>query len=190
MLHRLIAGSILLGSIGLFAVTANAQVKDTTSSAKKFGYVGVEKCGMCHKTEKQGKQLSIWQGSKHAEAYKTLQTEKADKIAKEKGFTTKAVETKECLGCHATGYDADASLKGPKFKVEDGVQCETCHGAGSEYMKVMKNKEEAMAKGLIVPKDKEKFCTGCHNSKSPTFTGFDVDKYWAKISHMIPKDTK
>ncbi|MGE5352690.1 MAG: multiheme c-type cytochrome [Acidobacteriota bacterium] len=188
MLHRLLAGTILAGSIGLFAVSANAQDKDT--STQKFGYVGVEKCGMCHKTEKQGKQLSIWQNSKHAQAYKTLQTEKADKIAQEKGFKTKAAETKECLGCHASGYDVDASLKGAKFKVEDGVQCETCHGAGSEYQKVMKNREEAMKKGLVVHTEKEKFCTGCHNSKSPTFTGFEYDKYWAKISHMVPKETK
>ncbi|MCU7494348.1 MAG: cytochrome C554 [Ignavibacteria bacterium] len=188
MLHRLIAGSILLGSIGFFSLTANAQDKDTGD--KKFGYVGAERCGMCHKTEKQGKQLSIWKESKHSQAYKTLQSEEADKIAKDKGFTSKAADTKECLACHVSGYDVDASLKGAKFKMEDGVQCETCHGPGSEYQKVMKNRDEAMAKGLVVHKDKEKFCTGCHNSKSPTFKGFDYDKYWAKISHMIPKDTK
>ena len=35
-------------------------------------YVGVESCGMCHKTEKQGSQLSIWQNSAHAKAFETL----------------------------------------------------------------------------------------------------------------------
>ncbi len=102
-------------------------------------FIGVEACAMCHKTEKQGSQLSIWQNSKHAKAYETLKTEQANNIAKEKGFSTPAVETPECLKCHASGYNVDPSLLGKKFKVEDGVQCETCHGAGSAYkdMKIM-----------------------------------------------------
>jgi len=41
---------------------------------------------MCHKTEKQGSQLSIWQNSRHSKAYETLKTDKANQIAKEKGF--------------------------------------------------------------------------------------------------------
>jgi uncharacterized protein YxeA len=65
-------------------------------------YVGIKTCGMCHKKENVGQQLIIWQESRHAQAYKTLQTEEADKIAKEKGFTTKAVDTPECLKCHAS----------------------------------------------------------------------------------------
>ena len=66
-------------------------------SQPKHGFVGAETCGMCHKTEKQGDQYGIWQKSMHAQAYKTLQTEKADKIAKDKGFDTPAVKTHECL---------------------------------------------------------------------------------------------
>jgi cytochrome c2 len=168
-----------------FAFTLN----NSTSDDKKYGYVGAEKCGMCHKSDKQGKQLSIWQGSKHAGAYKTLQSQKADEIAKAKGSKTKAVETKACLKCHSSGSDVDAALKGPKFKVEDGVQCETCHGPGSDYqqMSVMKNQEQAIAKGLIVPKDIEKFCKGCHNSESPTFKSFNFVESWNKIKHDIPK---
>ena len=52
-------------------------------------YVGVESCGMCHKTEKQGSQLSIWQKSAHAKAFETLMTDKANQIAKEKGRSRK-----------------------------------------------------------------------------------------------------
>jgi hypothetical protein len=168
-----------------FAFTTNNSVNDD----KKNSYVGSDKCGMCHKSDKQGKQLSIWQGSKHANAYKSLQTAKADEFAKAKGLKTKAIESNECLKCHVSGYNADASLKGSKFKVEDGVQCETCHGPGSEYQQisVMKNKEQAITKGLIVPKDIEKFCKGCHNSESPTFKSFNFAEAWGKIKHDIPK---
>jgi len=157
-------------------------------SAQDHSYVGTKTCGTCHKSEKQGSQLSIWQGSKHSQAYLTLQTEKADNIAKEKGFKSKAVETPECLKCHASGYNVDDSLKGDKFKVEDGVQCETCHGPGSDYKskKVMENKEESIKNGLMIYDKIEDFCIGCHNAESPTLVDFNFEESWAKIKHPVP----
>lgn len=155
-------------------------------------YVGAETCGMCHKTEKQGSQLSIWKNSAHSKAFETLKTEKANKIAMEKGFKTPAAETPECLKCHVTGYGQDASMFGPKFKMEDGIQCEACHGPGSEYkdMKVMKDKELAIKKGLVVHDNLEKFCITCHNAESPTFVDMNIEEAWQKIKHDIPKATK
>ena len=155
-------------------------------------FEGVKTCGMCHKKAEVGEWLRIWQGSKHANAYKTLQSEESDKIAKEKGFSTKAVETPECLVCHATGYDVDASLIGKKYKVEEGIQCESCHGAGSKYKKksTMKDHAKAVAGGLTEYKDEnaiKKQCETCHNKKSPTFKDFDFEKRWKEIAHNIPK---
>lgn len=153
------------------------------------GFIGTKACGMCHKTEKQGEQLGIWEKSEHAKAYKTLLTDEANNIAKEKGFTTKAVETEACLKCHASGYNVDASLLDAKFTKEDGVQCETCHGPGSEYktMKIMKDKKLSIENGLIVYEKTEDLCVKCHNEESPTFKGFKFDEMWAKIKHDIPE---
>lgn len=160
-------------------------------SQNSHTYVGAETCGMCHKTEKQGSQFSIWKNSSHSKAFETLKSEKANKIAQEKGFKTPAAETPECLKCHTSGYDVDASTFGKKFKVEDGVQCETCHGPGSDYkdMKVMKDKELAVKNGLVMNEKLENFCTGCHNVESPTFVDMDIEKAWDKIKHNIPKGT-
>lgn len=154
-----------------------------TNSFAQAKYVGSKTCGMCHKTEKQGQQLKIWSESKHAQAYKALLTPAADEIAMKKGGK-KAVETPECLKCHV----GEKALVESKF-IEDGVQCETCHGAGSEYkaMSVMKNKEEAKKKGLIVPDSGAKFCTTCHNADSPTFKGFKYEEMSKKIAHATPK---
>lgn len=156
---------------------------------KKFGYVGAEACGVCHKTEKQGQQLKIWKESKHAQAFKTLQTAEADEIAKKLGHSTPAAQTEACLKCHVSGYNVDASLKGEKFHMEDGVQCETCHGPGSEYkaMKIMKNREEAVKNGLTIFDPIEKGCIVCHNSESPTYKEFKFEERWNAIKHNVPE---
>ena len=182
---KIITLLLLLFLAGSFLFTGE---KAHTSS--QFKYVGVTTCvGACHKSEQQGNQLSIWQNTKHSLAFKTLQTPEADKIAKEKGFNTPAAETPQCVKCHVLGKDIDASELEAGFKKEDGVQCETCHGPGSEYKKlsIMKDREKSKENGLIIHTEREAFCTGCHNSESPTFKSFNYDEMWAKIQHPKPK---
>ncbi|NCQ17421.1 MAG: cytochrome C554 [Ignavibacteria bacterium CG_4_8_14_3_um_filter_37_9] len=155
-------------------------------------YVGTKSCGMCHKKDDVGNQIKVWKNSKHANAYKALQTEKANEIAKGKGFKTKAVDTKECLKCHATGYDVNKSMLEEDFDIADGVQCETCHGAGSEFntKNIMKDKNLAEQKGLLLYKNPNDLCVKCHNKQSPTFKGFNFKTEWAKIEHLDPKVKK
>jgi len=147
-------------------------------------YVGVKMCKACHQSEKKGNQFGVWQKSMHAQAMKTLSTDTAQAIAKVKGLKTNAAESKECLECHAITADA-------KF-IADGVQCESCHGAGSAYksMPIMKDKAKAIKAGLTEFKDEaatEKLCRSCHNEKSPTNKEFKFKEMWAKIKHSIPK---
>jgi len=169
--------------IAVFAVTtALADAGD-----KEHKYVGTKMCGMCHKTEKQGQQVDIWKKSKHAEAYQTLLTDKANAFAKERGLTKPAVESPECLQCHViTSPNVDKGLD-----MKDGVQCETCHGPGSEYksITIMKDKAKSIAAGLTEFKDDaaiEKACRKCHNEKSPSYKEFKFDERWAKIKHPVP----
>lgn len=154
----------------------------------QHSYVGVKTCGMCHKSQKTGNQLGVWKNSLHSKAYETLLTEKAEKVAKEKGLKTKASEAPECLKCHVTGYDLDASLLGKKFKMEDGVQCETCHGPGSDYKKksIMKDRDKAVANGLILYEKPEELCVKCHNEESPFYKEFKFAEFWDKIKHPVP----
>ncbi|MDI6780328.1 MAG: multiheme c-type cytochrome [Bacteroidota bacterium] len=51
----------------------------------------------------------IWEKSKHANAYKVLESEEAQKIAKEKGLKKVANESPECLECHVTAAKADTN---------------------------------------------------------------------------------
>jgi excinuclease UvrABC ATPase subunit len=96
------------------------------------------------------------------------------------------------LKCHVLGKDIVDSELDATFDKTQGVQCETCHGPGSEYKKltIMKDKQKAVENGLILHTDKEAFCTTCHNSESPTFKGFNLDEMWAKIQHPDPNIQK
>jgi len=153
----------------------------------KYSYEGTAVCGMCHKSAKQGEQLKIWQESSHAQAYKTLLTDKAKAIATEKGVGAPE-KAAACLKCHAPAFDVDASLIGKRYSQEDGVQCESCHGPGSAYknMKIMKDKKLAVENGLQLHEDGEKFCVTCHNPESPTYKKFNYAEAWEKIKHPVP----
>ncbi len=101
-------------------------------------YIGAEKCKMCHKI-----QYTSWQTKPHAKA-----TENA-KASKDRKYDA------SCLKCHATNNDEAMA----------GVQCEACHGAGSDYkgIQVMKDKAKAVAAGLVIPT--QGTCDGCHDGK-------------------------
>jgi Cytochrome c554 and c-prime len=174
-MKKLVEISVMLALVAFFALPSAAQHK----------YVGVTMCSVCHKTEKQGKQFDIWKSTAHASAFKTLESPKAEEVAKAKGLKVKASEAPECLECHVTGHGVDKSLTA-MLKVEDGIQCESCHGPGSDYKLIMKDKAKAEAAGLVLAVDDPKLCTQCHNSKSPTFKEFNYKASWDKIKHPIP----
>jgi excinuclease UvrABC ATPase subunit len=158
-----------------------------------FKYVGIKSCAAtCHKGDSKGRQLEIWQDSKHSKAFLDLQTPEADQIAKDKGFNTPAAETPLCIKCHVLGKDIDPEELSDTFDKTEGVQCESCHGPGSEYKKlsIMKDKQQALANGLVLHEDGAEFCKTCHNSDSPTFKSFDYNESWDKIKHTDPNITK
>jgi hypothetical protein len=149
--------------------------------------IGAPKCKMCH-GKKTGDQWTKWTESAHAGAFMTLASDEAKAIATEKGLGDPQTEA-ACLKCHTThgflGSEVAVYAKG-KYEDAEGVGCESCHGAGSEYKskKVMQDQEASIAAGMVVPD--EKTCTKCHNSESPTFKEFDFAAMYAKIKHEIP----
>lgn len=150
-------------------------------------YIGVKSCGMCHKSDSKGNQLAQWESSRHSKAFETLATDKALKIGEEVGLDVPPQQSADCLRCHVTGHGEKEELFAASFKPEQGVQCESCHGAGSKYksIKVMKDREASIAAGLVIPN--EATCTKCHNEDSPTFESFDFEKMWALIMHPNPQ---
>ena len=175
--------ALVLGFPLLVFTASTAQGEDE----KKPGYIGALTCAkVCHKTAKQGKQLSLWQAAGHANAFATLATEEAKAIAKEKGIEDPQ-KSDQCLKCHTTAHGVASELLGAKFSHEEGVGCEVCHGPGSLYKKrsVMKDREKSIAAGLLIPD--EKTCLKCHNEESPTYMPFDYEERLAEIAHLKPK---
>jgi hypothetical protein len=155
--------------------------------ANEAQYIGVAQCVICHRTDAQGRQEAIWRESLHARAFETLETDQSVAIAREMGITAAPHEAPECLVCHATGWDLPAERLGNRFNIEDGVQCETCHGAGSEYRAIHgRDPEAGKARGLIVGRGDADACIACHNEKSPTYKGFDFERDMARIAHPVP----
>ena len=150
--------------------------------------VGAAKCKMCHMA-KTGDQYKIWSETAHSQAFATLASDKSKQIADGLGLGDPQ-KAEACLACHTTnaflGKDVVVNAKG-KYTDDEGVGCEACHGAGSDYRKtkVMKNREAAVANGLIIALD-QAYCEKCHNEESPTFEGFEFEKQWELIKHPIP----
>jgi hypothetical protein len=145
----------LLLSVG--APTASGQEKEPV-------YVGVRVCMECHDGPEAGHQFSLWRLSKHAKAYATLSLPESEEITRRSGIPEAPLEARVCLGCHTTGADAEEWRRDETFLIEDGVQCETCHGPGSEYIaaEVMQDRELAMERGLVMP-DRQT-CMVCHGA--------------------------
>jgi len=176
-MRRLVPGCALLVALA-FAVPALA-------ADPAHNFVGADKCKMCHNAAAKGAQFTKWTESPHSKAFAALASEEAKKIATAKGIADPQ-KAAECLRCHVAGQGVSAARLTEKYKIEDGVSCEACHGPGGDYWKmdVMKDQAKATAAGMILPD--EKTCAGCHNADSPTFKGFDYKTALAKVAHPNP----
>ncbi len=152
--------------------------------AQNFKYIGASKCKMCHMKPAKGDQYNVWLKGLHAGAMKTLANEESKKIAAELGIADPTTDP-ACIKCHATVGSVDAKLVA-SAKMDEGVSCESCHGPGSMYKgaSIMKNRELAMQKGLVIPT--EEVCKTCHNEESPTYKPFNYAEKAALIAHPNP----
>lgn len=157
-------------------------------SAQTYKYIGADKCKMCHNKPAIGDQYGKWLKDPHSKALRTLSNAHSVEYAKKNGIADASEEPK-CLKCHSSYEKAGAALRAG-ILADEGVSCESCHGAGSVYKSpsLMKNKTQAMANGLILPN--KELCIKCHNNENPFFKEFDYDKYSAKIAHPNPANKK
>lgn len=158
-------------------------------------YVGAKVCAKCHQGGGMGHQFSKWLASGHARAYAVLAEPNAKEIARLSGIPQEPQESPMCLGCHATGAHVEEWEKDETFFTQDGVQCEKCHGPGSEYMNaaVMMDRKEAEKAGLMMPTTGD--CMGCHQVKGShvavhKLPKLDIARAMSDIAHPTPENFK
>ena len=170
----------------------------STANANDVKYIGAKKCKACHI-----KWYKAWEKTAMANSFENLKPNvKAEEKKKAgldpaKDYTTDA----KCLKCHTTGYGKPGGFKNmtetPKLV---NVQCEACHGPGSNYKAVMKkNKktwketgytsDELKSIGLIIPSEDEKGCLVCHGGDSPFSEKVDA-KYKFNFKERLEKTHK
>lgn len=133
-------------------------------------YVGVATCKGCH-----GDTHAEWAGTLHSKAWATLKGYKQDKNT-------------GCIGCHTVGYDATKVGKpGYSGFVSEAqtpgltnVQCESCHGAGSEH--AAKPSADNITK-KVAPAT----CGGCHtDAHHPTYDEFSESAHAGSLHNNLP----
>jgi len=183
-----LAVAIIAGCALFMQVSGQEKTAEQSAAAAKpeFGYAGSKACMMCHKSVEKGDQYGKWLNSPHAKAHAALTTEKAAKIAAEKGLKQPAAEAPECIRCHVMGWNAKPELLGKDCVKTEGIGCESCHGPAAQY-KMVHQKDLAKAKTLGMIEPNEALCRSCHNEQSPTYKAFDFAKMSAVIAHPNPK---
>lgn len=180
-----------------------------SSNDDSFQYVGTKACKKCHYEVWES-----WAKTKMANCFEVLKPNSELKPSKKSGLTDVWIEDikankaksdpkiapdkdhtrdEDCLRCHTTGHGEvggyaipDQKNKKAKRRAKklQGVGCESCHGAGSEYVKIFEKiqannrpytREELFAAGMT--RIGEKTCVKCHNKDSPLVGGDYVFEY-------------
>ncbi len=162
------------------AIISGTMIAGELGPEKAAEFIGVKECAACHSSPSPiYKQLGItafvrlveasdWlQNDKHAYAFQLVRQNLSEveiqspdhqsnlrsiEICKKLGWTTGDGNfEKQCLTCHA-GVDHRTNSKLDPDVLQFGVQCESCHGAGSNYTRLEHHQQVAW-RGKT-PKDK------------------------------------
>lgn len=103
-------------------------------------YVGISNCKMCHSDKHEA-----WLETAHSRAFDRLLA-----VGKQ--------GSKECVGCHTTGYGKEGGYVDEETTPDmKNVQCESCHGPGKSHNG---NADE------ITKSPAAMVCAGCHMDRN------------------------
>ena len=161
----------------------SAEAGEKQADRPTFKYVGATGCKHCHQGRAGARIHEGWEETEHAEAFEHLD----DAHKKDDA----------CLACHTTGLGQPIAAGATAASLR-GVQCEACHGPGSEYKKIsiMKKPEIAASMGLIAPS--AGVCMSCHTANLPeacwadadASPKFDFESAYEAVEHHIPKRSR
>lgn len=124
------------GLVFTFCCLFSFAVHTAESTVQKF--YGAETCATsgCHgAADPKRFQFQYWQSADpHSKAFSTLTTARSARMAEDLklGDATKNVT---CTACHAPFYGLPEIRLTAGVKVQEGVSCESCHGAGGDWLR-------------------------------------------------------
>src|SRR5438270_8961916 len=144
----------------LLMTVAVAAQQPAPSAAVPGHYEGVASCvnSGCHGSAEplnatrilQNEYYTWLNSDRHAQAYNVLFNDRSARVARNMRLKAKAYQEKICLDCHTT--NVPPSLVSGKVDVEDGIQCEACHGPASgwraEHTMSGWTHEQSVARGM------------------------------------------
>jgi hypothetical protein len=154
------------------------------SKDAEFKYMGAATCASsnCHggtsprnSTNVLQNEFVTWQRhDRHSMAQAILENEDSKRIALLLGINNAATEPL-CLKCHAT-FVENPALRGEKYRVEDGVSCESCHGAAEKWLQSHTEKDashkrniENGLKDILDVDTRTQMCLECHMGTDDQF---------------------
>ena len=162
---------MLIGSATAFAADKPLPTDD------KFKHLGVASCAgsSCHgstspledSTVLQNEFVTWKRDDAHSKAYDILLTQQSKQIAINLGLDKQAHEHPDCLICHSD-YIKDDTRKGKRYKKEDGVGCESCHGGAERWLGLHisgATHAENVGAGMFPteePVARARLCLSCH----------------------------
>lgn len=146
-----------------------------SGSQQKFtGVVGCSTSGCHGGAGDMNKQATVWfRADPHSRAYATLTTARSQRMAESLGMADAAKDVR-CTSCHAPMATVPAARREQGVTVEEGVSCESCHGAGSGWIRLHTRKDttraQRVAAGMRDLEDlylRANTCVACHQAIEP-----------------------
>jgi hypothetical protein len=184
-----LARAFAAAALALLAVPAVAQTAAPAASTPlpyqaKDTSMGVVNCAnsLCHGSVQPIKDSNVLQTEyvtwsrvdKHARSYKVLFNEQSLRIARNLGLAKPPSEEKLCLDCHA--HNIPQAQRGERFKFDDGVSCEACHGPSGRWLEAHVQDGATHADNLkagLYPTDdpvqRAQLCLSCHFGNGDRF---------------------
>lgn len=156
--------------IPLKSAMGDAAYNEAIASGE-YRYTGNDKCRLCHRDFFIGRKQDHHD---HAMDYISSSEYRSNP---------------RCLVCHGTGYGVPTGFvvleKTPRLA---NVQCEGCHGPGSNHIKIASVKKTGG--GFLAGEDRpdrlKKMCKTCHTSRwNRSYT--DFESAYAKYKKAVPK---
>lgn len=125
-------------------------------------------------------EYTVWsRRDPHSGSYKVLLNRESQEIARKLGLPD-AHQQDVCLDCHAD--NVAPNMRGERFRIEDGVGCEACHGGAEQWLGVhdddpLTGRQDSLELGLYSteePIKRAQLCLSCHLGTSDKFASHRI----------------